>query len=72
MHYAYSEDEPNKPLSPGEENPNLGYAGIDILALKKLVCSMRNTKEMKTCGYTQNLRKRSLKSGPQKEMFTFK
>jgi glycosyltransferase involved in cell wall biosynthesis len=36
MHYAYSEDELNKPLSPGEENPNLGCAGIDILALKKV------------------------------------
>jgi glycosyltransferase involved in cell wall biosynthesis len=63
MHYAYSEDELNKSLSPGEENPNLGYAGIDILALKKLVCSMRNTKEMKTCGYSK-FKKEKFKVGP--------
>lgn len=36
MHYAYDEKEMNKPLSPGEENPNLGCAGIDMDSLKKI------------------------------------
>jgi hypothetical protein len=36
MHYAYDEKEMNKPLSPGEENPNLGCSGIDTESLKKI------------------------------------
>lgn len=36
MHYAYSEEEIDVPLSPGEENPNLGCAALDLEALRKV------------------------------------
>jgi glycosyltransferase involved in cell wall biosynthesis len=36
MHYAYSEDEMNKPTEVGENNPNLGCASLDLEAIKKV------------------------------------
>ena len=36
MHYAYSEEEVNKPLSVGEHNPNLGCAGVNLKVLKEI------------------------------------
>ncbi|WP_338600330.1 glycosyltransferase family A protein [Sulfolobus tengchongensis] len=36
MHYAYSEDEIEKPLSLTELNPNLGCAGVNLEIIKKI------------------------------------
>ncbi|MEM0173939.1 MAG: glycosyltransferase family A protein [Sulfolobaceae archaeon] len=36
MHYAYSEEEINKPLAKGENNPNLGCSALDIEEIRKI------------------------------------
>ncbi|QKR00879.1 glycosyltransferase family 2 protein [Metallosphaera tengchongensis] len=36
MHYAYTEEELGRPRSPGEENPNLGCAAINLKDVKEI------------------------------------
>ncbi|MGC9106344.1 MAG: glycosyltransferase family 2 protein [Thermoprotei archaeon] len=36
MHYAYDEAETTKPLAVGEENPNLGCAGLNLTVLRQI------------------------------------
>jgi glycosyltransferase involved in cell wall biosynthesis len=36
MHYAYDESETTKPLAVGEENPNLGCAGLNLAILRQI------------------------------------
>jgi len=36
MHYAYHEEDINKPLKVGENNPNLGCAGLNVNVIKKI------------------------------------
>jgi Glycosyl transferase family 2. len=54
MHYAYSEEEMNQPLSAMEENPNLGCAGLNVETVRKLGGSTRGTKGTRTFGSTLN------------------